>query len=133
MKVLCAAIVWTTALAQATPEAALGTAKAIANYAGYTPAQKRIMDFELTDPPGHPAYPGFVTVQIMTNGHDLFDVSINGETGQAFDFSRCLVFDYPFLRERKYRPSSKRLDNRIAMEANGCTNFRILRKPGDEG
>ena len=127
------ATAWIATSPRFKPEFAMTTAHAIANYAGYTRSAQRRIDYERTDPKGRSLYPGFITVQIMSNGHDVFDVSVD-KAGRAFDFNRCFVFDYRFLRMRQTQARRMILKPyRIVMNDNGCRKFRILRRRGDEG
>ena len=114
---------------------ALRIAHAIGDYAEYTPSDARKIDYEVTDSPSHPAYAGYITIQLMANGHAIFDMSINEDSGQVVDFNRCIVFEYPVIRSAEMKLGiqiGKRLSYAAMMGANGCERYHVLRRPGDE-
>jgi hypothetical protein len=114
---------------------AMHVAHLVGQYAGYTPNKLRKIDYDLGDDPRKPAYPGFVTIQLLTNGQNVFDLSIDAHSGRVFDFLYCLVFEYPVLYHRSPRltgPSRRALYDK-AMAQNGCDSYQILRRRGDEG
>ena len=117
-----------------TTESAMKIARQIGNYDGYTPSKNRLIEYEVTDRPRDPTYRGFITIQLRTGAQGVFDLSIRKRDGMVFDFTRCLAFDYSFLREQSPAPGrlSRRANFRATMEANGCPSFRILRRAGDE-
>jgi hypothetical protein len=115
-----------------TPASVLQLAQSIGDYAGYTRSPLRSMDYEITDRPGEPVYPGFISAQVMVNAHDVFDLSVRISDGRVFDFTGCYFFDYPFLRKGMASARLRMRDLKLTMEANGCVDFRILRRPGDE-
>jgi hypothetical protein len=114
---------------------AMHIAHLVGEYAGYTPNKLRKIDYDLGDDPSRPAYPGFVTIQILTGAQSVFDLSIDPHSGRVFDFLNCLVFEYPVLYHRSPRlawPSRRAVYDK-AMAQNGCDSYQILRRRGDEG
>jgi hypothetical protein len=115
------------------PEMALSIAQAIANYAGYPPNN---MEYEITDKPGRPAVPGFITVQVRNTVHPAYNLSINTETGQVADFLFCHVFEYPVIRRVEgdlgFMAHGK-IGYSKMMGDNGCDKYTVYRRAGDEG
>ncbi len=115
---------------------AVRVAKAIGDYAGYTPNKIRIMDYDIVDPVDRPGYAGFVTVQIMVNAHSVFFVSINRTTGQALDFTYCFALAYPVIarveRKNGFKGAPPLSYGRMLAD-NGCESYVVLRRPDDAG
>lgn len=114
---------------------AMHVAHLVADYAGYTPNKWRKIDYDLGNDPEKPAYPGFITIQILTNGQNAFDLSIDRHSGRVFDFLYCLVFEYPVLYHGSPRLTdrARRALYNKTMAENGCDNYTILKRRGDEG
>lgn len=112
--------------------AALRLAHQIARYDGYIQSNGRHIEYEITDPVGNPTYPGYVTVQIRSNLQTIFDVSVNTSKNTAYDFTRCLAFDYPFMKSRKSTKSGNHVMIKSLMLKNGCDAYRVLRRRGQE-
>ena len=110
------------------PEEAMRTAQQLGTYAGYT---GQFVSYEFSDPPGKQGYPGFISIQLTNNGHDAFDMSFDERTGRVYDFTKCLVFEYP-VSSLKGKLSTRPPNPRSVMEAHGCVRYKILRRPNDE-
>lgn len=131
-----AAIVALYQPAHDTGNSAVRLAQAIGNYAGYAPNPNRIVDYDLVDKKNRQIYPGHVTIQLMSNGQGVFDISINTSSRRAFDFTRCFVFEYPVVTRgvgQKLLSFALARLYRREMLTNGCTSYQVLRRPGDEG
>jgi hypothetical protein len=118
------------------PPLALRIARAVSDYAGYTSNRARIMDYEITDHENAVAYPGYITVQVMSNAQPIFNISINTLSGQVADFMGCYIFEYPVIRRVEHELGivhRKALSYSMMMEENGCDKYVVLRRPGDEG
>lgn len=126
------AMVSTSMLGSSDQENSLRIAHQIARYDGYAQSSHRHIDYEITDPIGHPTYPGYVTIQIRANLQTVFDVSINIPENTAYDFTRCLVFDYPFMRITKLSNSKYKTSLKSFMSQNGCESYAVLRRRGQE-
>lgn len=104
-------------------------------YAGYTPSKSRKIDYEITDKPDHQTYNGYKTVQIRVNNHAVFDLSIKVSTGQVVDFNRCLIVNYPVIKDAERRSvfhKGREILYAEMMGNNGCDHYRVLNHPGDE-
>jgi hypothetical protein len=114
---------------------AMHQAHLIGEYAGYRSGKGRVIDYDLVDNPSHRTYPGFVTIELLTNGHAAFHLSIDKRSGRAFDFINCFVFEYPVLHHRSRQSATDDMKRRLyekIMATNGCDRYSILRRRGDD-
>lgn len=72
---------------------------AILRAAGYASADDGIwLDHPKRDP-----VPGFQTIFAQDGAQMIWAISINRATGQAFDFSRCIKFEFPEIAQEELR------------------------------
>jgi hypothetical protein len=115
------------------PHDALRVAEAIGDYDGYIPS-KTDVEYEFTDPPGHPVRKGFITIQLRNGAQTGYEFSINKRTGKVFDFVRCLVFEYPVIKKIEHELRVGQVGG--ASDANtmgdiGCVHYRVLKRHGE--
>lgn len=106
---------------------AVTVAQTIGNYLGYAKSDARFIDYEVTDSGDN--NPGYVTVQIRINSQTLFDLSLNKQTGQAADFTRCLVLSYPVIKSEETKlgfHGASPVPYITLMGNNGCDHYRVF-------
>jgi len=128
-------VAYLAALAQNSPvisdAQALEVARQVGTRMGYRPGTGHV-EYEVTDGPHNPEYAGFRTVQVRNGLQTAYDLSVELKSGRVFDFAHCLVFDFP-PRKRLIRARSATLESyRKVLGRNGCDDYRILRRLGDD-
>jgi hypothetical protein len=79
--------------------AALDVAEKVAIGEGYHLNQKKMFFFDIMfNEDNTPVFPGYITVGFYWNSDIVSAISIDQETGQILDIDKCVVFDFPNIR-----------------------------------